>query len=792
MASEVGALQEAHLAPVTTLQFSNRGDFLASASLDGTIKLWGTESGALLRTLSHHTDWNLYLTADSKREHLASVTEDGLIRIWRLSDRSLVRTLGVPGRSVNAIAFSPQAASLFAACQDGTVRVWDLRRDGEAYSWEAHRGSAFSLASHPDDRVLVSGGADGIRMWDVSAGVSQRLHLEARDVRSLAVSPSGLLLASSEADESGQAVARIRQLSTGSLLQTVTGHDEGINAVAFSGDGKRLVVAGAEGVLTVWRLRDPLPERERGLQREHTLRGHSGAVQAVAFSPGDEWLYSGASDGVVHVWDLEDGSLQHPIDGQQAPVTGLVWLSEGLAAAGYGAADGAAIKIWEPHSGRRLAGFGWRLNWVSSLAVSPDSAWLVSGGDDGRVRVWDPLTGVLSRSWSSGTRSLNHLVFSSDAIWLAGSDQRGSVTVWDFLTGREAWSIELGELPILSLTFSSDSQRLIGTSASGKVRHWEVARGTLLEERELFLGSQAVLPSSPPNVLWKSAEGHLQLFEPAAGRASTFQRVLFDLRIAAVSEDGRFLAGLDGRSRLGKWTLDGLSAAGEAPFEGEGALLVFSPDGRFLTSADRDSTIRIWTTEPLSLLHDLQDRRLPQFELQTDALPVLRLERAVTGSVRMIAAQDCGDGADLRCVTSDGYIVLRYLVDGEILRLFDSEVEAWSSRPEAVRLGSITLLEHALYVPLRGGVDLAAGDVIEISGIRVTGNPSPYGSGTHRDWRLNPETGGWEQQEFFLHLFEYPELEGQVRVSAQAVPRSAATFAAVSDAVAVAALEKAR
>jgi WD40 repeat protein len=55
------------------------------------------------------------------------------------------------------------------------------------------------------------------------------------------------------------------------------------------------------------------------------------------------------------------------------------------------AADGT-IKIWNTETGRQERTFEGHLTGISTIAWSPDSRWIASGGDDKVIRLWDVQT----------------------------------------------------------------------------------------------------------------------------------------------------------------------------------------------------------------------------------------------------------------------------------------------------------------------------------------------------------------------------------------------------------------
>ncbi|MEW2558572.1 WD40 repeat domain-containing protein, partial [Streptomyces griseorubiginosus] len=74
-----------HTKGVSSVTFSPNGDILATASDDGTARLWNIATGHLLHTLIGHTKGVSSVTFSPNGDILATASDDGTARLWNVT-----------------------------------------------------------------------------------------------------------------------------------------------------------------------------------------------------------------------------------------------------------------------------------------------------------------------------------------------------------------------------------------------------------------------------------------------------------------------------------------------------------------------------------------------------------------------------------------------------------------------------------------------------------------------------------------------------------------------------------
>ncbi len=155
------------------------GRTYATGGQAGEITLWDGKSLRRLRALPGHQAAvsTLAFSRDSRR--LASASEDGTARIFDL-DSGEVRVLRDHTATVYSVAFSPDGERVATACLDSVVRLFDATTGQLVLDLRGHDDYVHDVAFSPDGHVLASGSGDAtVRLWDTRP-VAERYLARAR------------------------------------------------------------------------------------------------------------------------------------------------------------------------------------------------------------------------------------------------------------------------------------------------------------------------------------------------------------------------------------------------------------------------------------------------------------------------------------------------------------------------------------------------------------------------------------------------------------------------------------
>ena len=145
------------------------GKLFASASADGTTKVW-QQDGTLVRTLpSDHKAQMLAVDFSQDGQHLVTADAGGRITLWQVQNWAAT-VLVNQGAAVNSLAFS-RDGTIASGSEDGRVRLWSPQGN-LLKTLEGHDAAVRSVSFSPDGQLLASASDDRtVRLWNREGAV---------------------------------------------------------------------------------------------------------------------------------------------------------------------------------------------------------------------------------------------------------------------------------------------------------------------------------------------------------------------------------------------------------------------------------------------------------------------------------------------------------------------------------------------------------------------------------------------------------------------------------------------
>ncbi|XP_078140214.1 ATG16 autophagy related 16-like 2 isoform X2 [Centroberyx gerrardi] len=253
----------------------------------------------------------------------------------------------------------------------------------------------------------------------VPARALQVLDAHDQGINAVKFSGSSDLLATGGTDR----VVKLWDVKAGMLTYrgTLDGSTEGITSIEFDPTGMRILAASYDKSALLWRLDDSVPKL--------TLTGHSRKVTAARFSSSVRQVVTGSADGTVRLWDLQRAACVHVVE-VMSYCSDLV-CSESCIISGH---YDCKIRLWDA----RVSGCVQELpaqGKVTSLDISPDHRQLLSCCRDDCLQLVDLRRSnaricFRSEGFKCGSDSTK-AVFSPDGCFLAAGSADGAVYIWN-------------------------------------------------------------------------------------------------------------------------------------------------------------------------------------------------------------------------------------------------------------------------------------------------------------------------------------------------------------------------
>jgi WD40 repeat protein/serine/threonine protein kinase len=609
-----------HTGEVAAALFLEDGRTVFSASHDGTLRFWDSETKAELARLPYPdeprraalspngamlaVDGSLtgyWWVLDAHRRHIlhsatnsspvlgAAFSPDSQLLAVASRDKiALIRTSdwrklteirkSAPIRNdllLAPVAFSPNGSLLAYSTSDGGIHTYDLESGAAVGVGRSERGEALTLCFARDGQSLVSGDRECISVWDLGRpGQFRRLTDHTEQVVCLALSPDGALLASA----SGDHTIKLWNTTTWEPVATLRGHEHEVRAVAFSPDGRRLVSSGKDNTIRIW----PVPTASA--RSDRFVLSRSGALLPPRPSAGRlidfDWIRERAT--TMDVLMKESSSQVLPAVFKSRT---CVSLSADAAIAAVGFDDGS-VELWQTAPFRHLR----VLKGSGSRPVA--SAWartqhrLAVARADGATELWDlgserivkrlpPLPAPLGVGAGAHYREMDFWCKDSILTRVAPAARGAPDMIELYFTteGEPRLVFPRHNGYLNNLTVSHDGKLLVTSGWDGTLKLWDTDTGRQLEtlRGQLVAFTSVAFSLDDKRLVAGAWDGSVTVWDVGIRQQVAYWKAHNRFCLVDFTDDGRVLLTIGEKTgerpfELALWrapNLDEINAAGQ-------------------------------------------------------------------------------------------------------------------------------------------------------------------------------------------------------------------------------------
>jgi WD40 repeat protein len=679
----IGNLRLRHSREINALAFSPDGMKLASASSDGTVKIWDLGNGHELVTYDGHKDKVTCLAWGNDGTFIVSAGKEKNVKIWDAKSGKEIKSIAGVGGLVSAVALSKDNKHIFTGQLDvpgnppNGLFVYETQTGKLVRDIRDFTNKISTLAVNNEGNILAAGDDNGnVRLFDYpsfienanqpaywtqqdAAGATYHLSFSPDDKTLVRVGPLGVKLYTTPLPGAPFQVGTPR----------FTININGPRTAVYAKDGKSIFTGDFDGNIARWNPDD-------GQKIAEYKKAHNSPINQLVFSPGGDRLASCSGDFTIRILDFDVVLQSRDFEGHDGPVWSAGFSPDATRL--ISASADKTVKVWQRDTGAVLFTIKDHTAPVTMAMFSPDGKLIASGGGDKKVRIFDAGTGKPLRVCEGHQGTITFLDFSPDSKRIVSCGADRQIKIWDADTAKPIVSITDNPSIVSAVAFHPDGKQIaVGNidqtirlyDAAGKLQHSWNAHGVAVNGVAYSPNGQWLASCGADNavIVWPLATPGANSI-PLSGHGGPVSMVAF-------RKDNIHLVSCGADQLIKLWKIEGNAGKEVQTFRGHKdwvTSVAFSKDGFHVVSASVDRKLKIW---------EITSRELPLLAEHTSAVETVAIspngEIIATGSVdRTIKLWNRKTGEEIATLTGHPAAVMSLVFTPDSKRIISAGSEA--------------------------------------------------------------------------------------------------------------------
>jgi WD40 repeat protein len=552
---------------IRSLEFSQDGKRIAIACDDKAVRVLDAATGrTIAKWQSDEVVLQVRYFPDGNRIAILGLND---IYLWDPQDGNAEK-IASQKNSYEQFDISPDGKSIAVASGVGHGgEIWDVASRSRIRTFDQKNGTTTSVRYLSNEAMFLNK-PSGFGLWSTGDGTQLVNYATTNFVFDAVASGNGHNVVTLEQPnlDDPDAMIHVWEAISGTLLATMRTSDRDLRMIAVSPDGTMLATVGSDRSLRIWsipgvrasRVTAAIAMSHDGSRALRLIGTDHLSIRDVASGDRLVWLDVPARsmpiggfflrddrkvavtllDGPVLMFDAQTG-----VSVGSGPTlslsTGLSFSTDGKRGAAVASLLGNKALLWDTADGHVIADLAHDDGLVCGTLFSPDGKYVVTTGTNPPARLWNAGDGWPIQDFWGHAKGVCHSSFSRNERHLLTASGDGTARIWDISSGKTLVTLRGHGDAVNSAIYSPDESRILTTSRDHTMRIWNSRTGAQIAVMSLGRLDIRTIAFSPDGrrIAAGAMNGTVQVWnaETAAQVMSVRQSGAIDM--VGFSKDGR-------------------------------------------------------------------------------------------------------------------------------------------------------------------------------------------------------------------------------------------------------------